>query len=441
MTLNPRAAIFKPTNCSRLFTTYRPALLPEMDASTSQDKIDLSIPAKSPKASLDSNSPTVSEQLHFLTTQVNQLRINSEQALEQTKPLILTFPLADVKQFQYLHAVQQQVAQFFVDLNTEKSERLKLRTTLRQLEDELTQLRRQENESSSSSLPVPFTVDSPSSASFQDSRLLGNIQISKPRVTITLKRTSSTTSRSQLTEPPRTPPSTQTTSGPSSDLRARVKQLEEEITKTSNGRETIASIYQSQFAFPYDRIRSLESAGSDTILWKLTSVKLVFDTAKSSARLDNAAKDPSIHYNKYIMLPRKLRTHPYGYNVFVQFYTYGLDSAAGNHASLMFALFPRDYDGLLTWLFPKTIQLSVRDQLDPQNMWIVAFAPSEMISFRQPTREPLPTLMNLIFLPHSKMFRKTENFLINDTLYLEINFTDLPNPEGSTPFTLRPSLL
>ena len=135
MTLNPHAPIFKPTTCSRLFTIYLLELLTEMDASTSQDVIDPAIPTKCPKTS---NSPTVSEQLHLLTTQVNQLRINSEQALEQTKSLIQTFPLAKIKQFQYLHAVQQQVAQFFVDLNTEKSERLKLRTTICQLENELT---------------------------------------------------------------------------------------------------------------------------------------------------------------------------------------------------------------------------------------------------------------------------------------------------------------
>ena len=239
MTLNSRAPIFKPTNCSRIFTIHRPELLTEMDASTSQDIIDLTIPAKSPETSLDSKSPTVSEQLHLLTTQVNQLRINSEQALEQTKPLNQTFPLANIKQFQYLRAVQQQVAQIFVDLNTEKSERLKLRTTIRQLEDELNQFRRQVNEPLSSSLPVPFTVDPPISAAFPDSNVLGKIQILKPRVTITLKRTSSTTSRPQLTEPPRFPPSTQTTSGPSSDLEARLKQLEDEITKASNSRETI----------------------------------------------------------------------------------------------------------------------------------------------------------------------------------------------------------
>ena len=231
MTLNPHAPIFKPTTSSRVFTVYRPELLTGMDASTSQDIFDLTILTKCPKTSPDSNSPTVSEQLLLLTTQVNQLRINSEHPLEQTKPLIQTFPIANIKQFQYLHEVQQQVAQFFVDLNAEKSERVKLRTTICLLEDELTHLRRQVTEPSFSSLSVPFTVNPPSSAGFHDSSALVNIQIARARATITLRRTSSTTSRSQLTEPPRAPPSNQTTPGPSSDLETRVKQLEEKITK------------------------------------------------------------------------------------------------------------------------------------------------------------------------------------------------------------------
>ena len=383
-----------------------------MEASTSQDIIDLTIPTKCPKTSPDSNGPTVSERLHLLTSQVSQLRIDSQQALDQTKPFIQTFPLANIKQFQYLHAVQQQVTQFFVDLNTEKNERLKLCTTICRLEDELAQLRRQVQQPSSSSLPVPFTIDPPSSAAFQDSGILCSIQILKPRVTITLKRFSSTPSRSQPTEQPRSPLSSQTTSGPSLDLETGVRQLEEEITKAREGRETIASIHRSQFAFLYDRIRALESGGSDTILWKLTAFILVFDTAKSAARLDNAAPNPSTHYNSPVY-----RTHPHGYNFFNQFYPYGLNAAAGNHASIMFALFPGNYDGLLTWPFPKTIHLSVCDQLDPQDKWTTTFTPSERTPFRRPTREPHRTLTNVNFFPHSKMFSKTENFLLDNILY------------------------
>ena len=60
------------------------------------------------------------------------------------------------------------------------------------------------------------------------------------------------------------------------------------------------------------------------------------------------AANPSTHYNSPVY-----RTHPHGYTFSVQFYPYGLNSAARNHASIMFALFPGDYDGLLAWPFPK----------------------------------------------------------------------------------------
>ena len=87
-----------------------------MDASTSQDITDAFVPITYPKTSLNSNSPTISEQLHLMTTQVDQLRITLEQSLEQTKPLVRTFPLANMKQFPYLHSVQHLMTQLSVDL-------------------------------------------------------------------------------------------------------------------------------------------------------------------------------------------------------------------------------------------------------------------------------------------------------------------------------------
>ena len=103
-----------------------------------------------------------------------------------------------------------------------------------------------------------------------------------------------------------------------------------------------------------------------------------------------------------------------------------------NHASIMFTLFRGDCDGLLTCPFPKTAHLSVRVHLDPQNRRTITLAPSEKITFRRPTREPCPTLTNFNFFPQSKMFSETENFLLNNTLYLEIKFTNLPSLEGAT---------
>ena len=132
------------------------------------------------------------------------------------------------------------MTQFFVDLNIEKRERFKLCTTIHQLEDELAQLRLQADEASISSLSVPFTVDPQCSSACQDNCTLNNAQLSKPSITITVKRASSTTSKCQLPDQPRDPPPNQLTSGTLSlDLGTPVKQLEDEVTKASNCRELI----------------------------------------------------------------------------------------------------------------------------------------------------------------------------------------------------------
>ena len=116
----------------------------------------------------------------------------------------------------------------------------------------------------------------------------------------------------------------------------------------------------------------------------------------------------------------------------------GRDSAARSHASNMLASFPGDYDGLMRWPFHKTIFLSVLDQLNPQKKGTNTFAPSEKISFRRLTQDPCPTLKNFNFFPHRQIFSKTENFPLNNTLYFEIKFTDLPDPERATPSTSQP---
>ena len=84
----------------------------------------------------------------------------------------------------------------------------------------------------------------------------------------------------------------------------------------------------------------------------------------------------------------------------------------------MFALFPGIYENLLEYPFPKAIHLSVRNQLNPQKNTTVTFAPSENLRFRRPTRDPHPTMTQFNFFQHSKMFSKTENFLLDNALYL-----------------------
>ena len=131
------------------------------------------------------------------------------------------------------------------------------------------------------------------------------------------------------------------------------------------------SLYRSELLTAMDGQDS-----TDTVLWKLTSLKFVFDTARFSTQLDIAAKDPRTDYTS--PLYRKQR---HDCTFFVQFYPYGLDSAPGTHASIMFALFPGEYDGLLTWLFPKLIHLAARDQLDPHYNWTNTLETPEKLFF------------------------------------------------------------
>ena len=159
-------------------------------------------------------------------------------------------------------------------------------------------------------------------------------------LTIILKGASNTASRPRLPQEPQSAPPTQPTPRPSLDLKPRTEQLEEAMTKAKTCRETIVSIYRSQSTFLYDRFRASESGGTHMILWIRTSLRLVFDTAKFSTRLDGAAEDTSTHYNSPLF-----RTHPYGYNFLVQFYPYGLDSAEGNHAQFCSVYSPKNTMG------------------------------------------------------------------------------------------------
>ena len=307
-----------------------------------------------------------------------------------------------MKQYQLLHAVQHLVTQLSVDLNVAKHERILFHANIHQLEDKLALLRRQVKKSSSSSLRVRSTVNPSCSTALQDKRALESAPIPQPMPTFSLM-------------------------GASSTLEPRIKQMEEEFTEKRDCREAILSTFRSQFTFLKDKYRSLESGCTDIILWKSTSLKFVFDNAKSSTQLDDAAKDASARF-----ISPLYHTHPHGYNYLVQLYPYGLESAAGFHALLMFALFLGDYDDILEWPFSKTIHISVRDQLDPHNKWTVNFALSEQVCFRRPTRDPCPILKNLISFPHCKTFSKTENFLLSKTLYLELNFINLPDPKPAT---------
>ena len=124
--------------------------------------------------------------------------------------------------------------------------------------------------------------------------------------------------------------------------------------------------------FLYDKLRQLEPGHSDVIIWKIPSVKFVFDYAKVARPSSDSLIEPATSFSSPIF-----RTHPHGYNFFIKLYPYGIGPATGKCASILFTLFPGDYDNLLQWRSSKLIRIGIQDQLDPINTWMKTIRPDQ----------------------------------------------------------------
>ena len=125
------------------------------------------------------------------------------------------------------------------------------------------------------------------------------------------------------------------------DLTSRISKLENLFADEIATYTSITSGIYSQYFFLYDEIRLLEAGNSDAIIWKIPSVKFVFDSAKIARPSSDPLIEPATCFSSPIF-----RTQPHGYNFFVKFYPCGFGSATGKCASTVFALFPGDYDNL-----------------------------------------------------------------------------------------------
>ena len=187
---------------------------------------------------------------------------------------------------------------------------------------------------------------------------------------------------------------------------------------------SITAGIHSQYFFLYDKIRQLEPGNSDAIIWKIPSVKFVFDSAKKA----RPSSDPLIEAATTFSSPI-FRTHPHGYNFFIKFYPYGIGPATGRSASILFTLFPDDYDNLLKWPFSKLIDIGIRDQLDPLNNWMKTIRPDQDPAYKKPTmstKTGATIVLIKSFFSHSKLFSGTESFLIDGASFIEIKFSDSP---------------
>ena len=164
------------------------------------------------------------------------------------------------------------------------------------------------------------------------------------------------------------------------NLASRICKLEKLFTDEIATYTSITAGIHSQHFILYDKIRKLEPGNSDVITWKILSVKFVF----KSAKVARPSSDPLIEPATSFSSPT-FRTHPHGYNFFNNFYPYGIGPATGKCASILFTLFPSNYDNLLKWPFSKVIHIGNQDQLDPLNTWMKTIRPDQDPVYKKPT--------------------------------------------------------
>ena len=151
-------------------------------------------------------------------------------------------------------------------------------------------------------------------------------------------------------------------------------------------------IHSQNFSL-YDKIRQLEAGNSHSIIWKIPSVKFVFDSRK----ITRPSSDPVIEPATSFITPF-FRTHRQECNFFAESYPYGIGRATGKCALILFVLFSGDYDNLLQWPFLKLIHIGIRDQLDPLNTWMKTIWPDQDLAYRKTTISTKTGVATLIIL-------------------------------------------
>ena len=99
------------------------------------------------------------------------------------------------------------------------------------------------------------------------------------------------------------------------NLTSRIRKLEKLFTDEIATYTSITVGIHSQYFLLYDKLRQLEPGNSDVIIWKIPSVKFVFDSAKVARPSSDPLIEPATSFSSPIF-----RTHPHGYNFFIKFY-------------------------------------------------------------------------------------------------------------------------
>ena len=202
-------------------------------------------------------------------------------------------------------------------------------------------------------------------------------------------------------------------------LEDKYKVLEKRLsTETCRYNSRLISL-QHQLSTMSDQVCQFEHSNSTFNLWKVTSVQFVFESAQLWYLKPGRENAPTNRLRSPIF-----RSHPSGYNFYLNVYPYGFAAAIGTWASLSLSISAGEYDDILPWPVSKTIQIKVRDQLNSINTWSQIIESKELTEPIANEYSTVPTVRDPYVCPHSKLFSETDGYLHNDTIFIEISFSD-----------------
>ena len=284
--------------------------------------------------------------------------------LAQMKMLVSKFPLSNLKNAQYLHATQLQVANLFEQLEHEKSLRRQQDETIQQLQIVIRDLQKK---------VITPTVEQP---------------VNTPLLTPSSTEPESTDTQRRLAE-----------------LKP-LKRLTMDL---------------------YDRIHSIDCGRDKKLIWRISSFSLMFDNAKAAEleRQKGIDPHPKIPCN-FHSPPFYTSTH--GYRFDMKLYPYGCSPATGESASLVINILPGEFDPILSWPFRLIFRINVINLSEPNDTWTKIVDPKDnqnSACFIRPcTSYGNPSICFPFLIPHNQLFKSSSPFILNDTMFIEVNLEE-----------------
>ena len=129
---------------------------------------------------------------------------------------------------------------------------------------------------------------------------------------------------------------------PLTSLENRIKILEKRLSTETCRHNAKFNTLQHQLSTMGDQICQFEHSNCKYILWKVTSIKQVFESARLWYLKPGRKNAPTTRLRSPVF-----RSHPYGYNFYLNLYPYGFAAAVGTWFSL--SHFPSPLVSMMTF--------------------------------------------------------------------------------------------